>query len=87
MPMEIRDPRSLSKDALADIVSRLQVLMYGEDDSEGYLMWNEDKEVNGGDLVEMTARILAEFDLVPFLHGPREWAPAVKKRRGRIRPR
>lgn len=87
MPMEIRDPKSVPKEALAEIIFRLQVLMYGENDQEGYLMWDENKEVNGGDLVEMTARILAEFDLVPFLHGPREWAPSTKKRGGRIRPR
>lgn len=81
MPIWVRDPKSLSKADLADVVSRLQVLMYGEDDGEGFLVWNEDKEVTGSDLVEMTAQILHEFDLAPT-HKPREWVPKSRRRPG-----
>jgi len=85
MPMLVRDPKGVPKAELAEIVSRLQVLMYGVDDDEGYLIWDEDKEVNGGDLVEMVGRILHEFDLAPIHQGPREWSPR-KKNPGKMRP-
>jgi hypothetical protein len=55
--------------------------MYAEDDEQGFLVWNEDKEVRGSDLVEMTAEILHEFDLAPT-HKPREWVPKSRRRPG-----
>lgn len=79
MSMWIRDPKSVSKADLVKVIERLQVLMYGEDDAQGFLVWNLDKEVNGSDLVELTGRILAEFDLAP-VHGPREWIPKSRRR-------
>lgn len=82
MPIYVRDPKSLSKADLAEIVSRFQVLMYGDEDPESmYLLWNENKEVNGADLVDLTGQILHEFDLAP-IHKPREWIPKSRRRPG-----
>lgn len=78
MPAWVRDPKTLPKAALAEIVAELQVLLFADEEAGG-LVWDFDKEVDGADLVDWTTMLLKRYDLVP-LHGPREWSPKSRRR-------
>ncbi len=78
MPAWVRDPKSLPKAALAEIVAELQVLLFADEMPSG-LVWDFDKEINGADLVDWTTTLLRNYDLAP-LHGPREWSPKSRRR-------
>jgi len=74
MSWTIRDPRSLSKERLANIIEALQEFLYLEKEGGDFFV-NPEKETNGGDLVEFVDGVLSENGLYPKMMSRKDWSP------------
>lgn len=69
--MFIKDPSSLTKKDLVEIVSIIQQILYFNATTGS---WDLDKDVLGSDCVEMVADTLLAFGLVP-VESMKDWEP------------
>lgn len=74
---KIKDPRTLPKEKLVEIVQDLQHFLYWDEDS-GQMFLNPDKGVSGADLGQFIDDVMQGKGLYPTELGPKDWSP--KKR-------
>jgi hypothetical protein len=58
----MRHPDKIPRHGLLDIVLQIREMMYWDPDAAD---WDHDKEVNGGDLVDLVADLFETYNLVP----------------------
>lgn len=76
----IQDPRKIDKSRLAKMVGAIQEFLYLDFDPRSKSeVWNRDKEVGGGDLVEFIDGLMNENGMAPR-SGPTEWSPRKRQR-------
>jgi len=65
----IKDPSTLRKAELVDLVKQIQRVMYISEDEEGRTIWSVDAEWDS-DTIDDVASALRRFRLVPWKTGP-----------------
>ncbi len=71
----MRNPATLTRDQLVEIVTGMLHILCGWQDDQGNWTYTADKEWNGGDVCEAAAGLLGDFDLVPQGEGYGEGEP------------
>lgn len=75
MMQKPRDPKTLSKEALADIVRRMQYWLFYSENDYGVPAWDLETSVDLADTVTHMGDVLSEYDLLPRAPGPKDWFP------------
>ena len=68
----MKNPATLARDQLIEIVTGMLQILYGKEHPDGSWMYAADKEWCGGDVCEGAALLLDRYGLVPEAEGDGE---------------